>query len=398
MTQNWIEFEGRMAGDWRLDSYLGNRDGVAVFQSSGESGDSMVKILRLGDENAAAVRNSWTYASKSPGDHLLRVYATGEAELNGTLVFFAVMEVPDICVDEIVIDRAVSDDEARSLVAGAAGALEYLHQRGLQHGSITPAHLHVVGNVVKLGVDTIAPAVEDGWQSDMRQLGTTLIRVMAGEENAGNASVLPRPFQAIAKGCLGTGGRPWTAHRVLQTLSGSAMADPDTSPSPAMMSPAAAGHSGMRLPLVVTAAVLLAGIGGYWWMSTPAGQKAPAASLPVAAPPITTATTTTPPSQVVESTRARTVSPAAKNPAMKPGWAVIAAAYVNREAAEGRAARMARSSRALQTQVFTSSSGSKMSYVLLGSGLTRDEAEKVLRTARRAGAPRDSYVTKLGEK
>ena len=390
-----------MAGDWRLDSYLGNRDGIAVFQSSSESGNSMVKILRLGDENAAAVRNSWTYASKSPGDHLLRVYATGETELHGTLVFFAVMEVPDICVDEIVADRAVSDDEARSLVAGAAGALEYLHQRGLQHGSVTPAHLHVVGDVVKLGVDTIAPAVEDGWQSDMRQLGTTLIRVMAGAENADNASVLPRPFQAIAKGCLGTGGRPWTAHRVLQTLSGSAMADPETSPSPVMMSPAAAGHSWMRTPLVVAAAVLLVGFGGYWWMSTPAGQKAPAASLPVAAPPTTTTSPSPSPSpspQVVESTRARTVPPAAKNPAMKPGWAVIAAAYVNREAAEGRAARMARSSRALQTQVFTSSSGSKMSYVLLGSGLTRDEAEKVLRTARRAGAPRDSYVTKLGEK
>lgn len=388
MTQNWIEFEGRMAGDWRLDSYLGNRGGVAVFQSSGGDGNTVVKILDPGDENAAAVRNSWTHASKCSSDHLLRVYATGEAELDGTLVVFAVMEAPDISVNEIIADRPVSEDEARSMVAGAAGALEYLHQRGLQHGAVMPEHLHVVGDAVKLGVDTLAPTGEDGWKADMRQLGTTLASAMTGEENAGNANTLPVPFRAIATGCLGAGGRPWTAHRVLQTLSGSAMADPDA--SPILVRPVAAGHSGMKKSLAATAAVLAAGFGGYWWMSTPAPKKFPAASAPVVV--------AQPPAPVVESTRSRTVAAAPKSFAVKPGWAVIAAAYVSKEAAEGRAARLARSSRGLQTQVYTSSSGPRMSYVLLGAGLTKDEAEKVLRAARRAGAPRDSYVTRLGGK
>ena len=77
---------------------------------------------------------------------------------------------------------------------------------------------------------------------------------------------------------------------------------------------------------------------------------------------------------------------------------MIAAAYVSREAAEGRAAQIAKLSPAVRTQVFTSGSGAHMSYVLLGAGLTREEADRVLRAARQAGAPHDSYVTKLMEK
>ena len=77
---------------------------------------------------------------------------------------------------------------------------------------------------------------------------------------------------------------------------------------------------------------------------------------------------------------------------------MIAAAYVSREAAEGRAAQIAKHSPSLRTHVFTSTKGTRMSYVLLGAGLTRDEAEKVLRAARQSGAPSDSYVTKLVER
>ena len=392
MTQNRIEYEGRMAGDWRLDSFLGTRDGMAVYDSSSGSGGftperkAVVKLLMLDDERSGAVRSSWEQATKCVDDHLVRVYETGEAELDGRLVIFAAMEPSDIGVEEILAGRPVSVDEARSLVAGVAGALEYLHQRGLQHGSVIPSHMHVAGDAVKLSADTISTASEDGWKSDMRQLGTTLIHAMTGVANGGNASLLPRPFQAIATGCLGAAGRPWTAHRVLQTLSGIAIADPELGTMPPVVRRLLpAQPAPMRWPFVAMAAVVLFGILGYWGLREPAKQAAQVASVPVAAP-------------VAESTRARTVAPPAKSAASKSGWAVIAATYVSRQAAEGRAVLIAKRSPGVRAHVFTSSSGSRMSYVLLGAGLTREEADRVLRAARQAGAPRDSYVTKLMEK
>lgn len=380
-----------MAGAWQLDSFLGIRDGMATYESSSGGGGAaaerraVVKILMLDDESAGAVRSSWAHANRCADDHLLRVYDTGEAELDGTLVVFAAMETSDIGVEEILAERPVSEDEVRSLVVCVASALEYLHQRGLQHGSVIPSHMHVVGDAVKLSADTISTADENGWKSDMRQLGTTLIHAMTGAANGGDASPLPRPFQAIATGCLGVGGRPWTAHRVLQTVSGNAMADPETSTIPPAVQPLPAQPAPMRWPFVATAAVVLFGFLGYWWMGEPAKHTAPVASLPVASLP------------VAESTRARPVTPPAKSAGSKSGWAVIAATYVNREAAEGRAARITKRSPAVRARVFTSSSGSHMSYVLLGAGLTRAEADRVLRAARQAGAPRDSYLTKLVE-
>ena len=392
MTQNWIEYEGRMAGAWRLDSFLGTREGMPAYESSSESGAegrAVVKLLLPDDERAGAVWTSWELANKCSDDSLLLVYDTGEAELDGTVVSFAAMETPEIGVAEILAQRTLNEAEARSLVAGVASGLEYLHQHGLQHGSVIPSNMHVVGNAVKLSADTISTADEDGWKSDMRQLGTTLIHGMTGEANGGDASALPRPFRAIATGCLGAEGRPWTAHRVRQTLSGSAMADPERSaisPVPLEAPP----PDRMRW-LLVTAAVVVFGFVGYWAVSEPDKPIAPAASLPAPA-----ATPT--PAPVVESMRARVEAPPANSAGSKSGWAVIAATYANREAAEGRAARIAKSSPRVRTRVFTSSSGSHKSYVLLGAGLTREEADRVLREARQAGAPRDSYVSKLVER
>ncbi len=382
MTQNWIEYEGRVVGAWRLDSFLGIRDGMAVFESSNEDGGSIVKLLMLDDERANSIRGSWARANQFSDSHLLKVYAVGEAEWDGTIVTFAVMEKADIGVEEILAERPVSADEARSLVAGVANALDYLHQRKLQHGSVIPSQMYVVGDAVKLGVDTISAGDDGGWESDMRQLGSTLTDAMFA-----GASGLSWPFHTIAAGCLGTEEPTWTAQRVLQALAGNTIVE-ELPPQP----------THRRWPLIATAAVVVFGVLGYWGVSEPVHRAAPVTVPPqVVASELVASDLVAAP--VAESTRARTVTPpVAKKAVSQSGWAVIAAAYVSREAAEGRAAQIAKHSPAVRTQVFTSSSGTRMSYVLLGAGLTRAEADRVLRVARQAGAPRDAYVTKLIEK
>jgi hypothetical protein len=409
MTLNWTNYEGHLAGAWRLDSFLGFRDGKASYKSSDESGESaevakgLVQIVVADDEGSGAVRRSWEHASKCSGDHLLRVYDTGETELDGTPVVYAAMEEPDADVEEILAGRALVPEEARTLVAGAASALDYLHKRGLQHGAVTPLQMHVVGNEVKLSVHTIAAADDAGWESDMRQLGTTLIQALTDPADGEEGRPLPHPFRAIASGCLGAAGRPWTAHRVLQTISGSAMisgsavADPDRIAAAPAVRPLPSEPDRKRW-IIVTAAVVLLGVVGYWLVTEPKKPAAVAqAPAPVAAPASAAVVPVRPPA--VETTRARTVAPPLERTGTSTGsqsnWAVIAATYANREAAEKRAAQIVKRSPRLHAHVFTPAGGARKSYIVLGSGLTKQEAERLRGTARQAGAPGDSYVTKL---
>jgi hypothetical protein len=293
------------------------------------------------------------------------------------------------------------------LTAGAASALDCLHKRGLQHGSVTPFHMYVVGDVVKLSVDTISATEATGWESDMRRLGKTLIQAMTGTGKPDDAGRLPAPFRAIATGCLGATGRPWTAHRVLQTLSGNALADPEKiAPTPVAL-PESAVPNARRWPMVAAAAAVFVGLFGYWWVTTPTDvAKAPVVAQKSVEQPATAAVVPPAPEPARPSpftdSRARTVKPPVAPPRKSLGsqaeWAVIAAAYANREAAQKRADQIAKRSPKLQTRVFTPAGSAHMSYVVLGSGLTQDQAEKLRRTARQAGAPSDSYVTKLKEK
>jgi len=76
-------------------------------------------------------------------------------------------------------------------------------------------------------------------------------------------------------------------------------------------------------------------------------------------------------------------------------WAVIAATYNSFPAAQGRAGRLAAQAPGLRPEVYPPEGSGKRYYVVLGSGMSREEAERLLETARQKGAPRDVYVTKL---
>jgi hypothetical protein len=422
MTLNWADYEDHVAGGWRLRSFLGFRDGRASYDSlyesdeSAEEGRVVVQVMVAGDEGADAVRASWAHASKCSEHHLLKVFEAGEAELDGTRVAYAAIERPDVEIGEVLAERPLNKDEVHALTLGAASALDCLHKHGLQHGSVTPFHMYVVGDAVKLSVDTISPVAGTGWESDMRRLGSTLVQSMTGKANPDDARSLPAPFRAIATGCLGVGGRPWTAHRVLQTLSGNALADPErVIPPPVTARPLSTERGPRRWPIAAgAAAVGILAAAGYQWMGTPSKSVAQA---PVPAPAQIAQSVVTPPPVAPEkppagaaSTRARTVAPPVERPvqrqaaegqskgkAQEPSaWAVIAATYVKRDAAEKRAAKIVQRAPGLHPRVFTPRGGG-LSYIVLGSGLTRQEAENLRRTARDAGAPRDAYVTKLKE-
>lgn len=76
-------------------------------------------------------------------------------------------------------------------------------------------------------------------------------------------------------------------------------------------------------------------------------------------------------------------------------WAVVAAIYRDFEAASRRASQLKKGWRGTEPSVFPPEGRGRKYMVVLASGLSRDEAERVQRDARSSGMPRDSYVTRL---
>jgi hypothetical protein len=76
-------------------------------------------------------------------------------------------------------------------------------------------------------------------------------------------------------------------------------------------------------------------------------------------------------------------------------WAVVAAIYKDKRAATRRAEQLAGKWPAVKPQVLPPHDGAKRYLVVLGSGLSQAEANRLRRRAASSGMPRDSYITKL---
>lgn len=427
MIHKWADYEGRSAGAWPLDSFLGVRDNAARYltRKPQDGSKALIELVPAGAGEASAISGSWQLASQL-GDHdLLPVEETGEAMLDEEQVLYAVLPVPNDDIGEIMAVRALDLDEARALTSSAANALNYLHGRGLRHGAVLPSSIFIVGEAVKLGVNTIAPAGEGGKASDLRQFGTTLVQAFTRETNPEAARSIPAPFREIAAGCLEPPGRQWTPQRILDALDSRVAAQPRPAPVPVRSRRVEPEDEPGRRWLIPAAAVLtLVALFGYWFSRSPASSPARANSMvaePARAPirrPVEKVSPTAPPvvaetAPVQEkpsplkppvSARARQTPPVRgqadrvrETGAGGSSWAVIAATYSNFGAAKNRAEHIAKSSPHLRAHVYPPEGRGERYYVVLGSGLTQPEAERLLRTAHGAGAPHDTYVTKLKE-
>ena len=84
------------------------------------------------------------------------------------------------------------------------------------------------------------------------------------------------------------------------------------------------------------------------------------------------------------------VAPAAAK-VQQPGWHVIAYTYLHEGQAAAKAATIARLHPGLNPKVFAPA-GNSPYFVALGNGMSESEAAMVLRTARRDGLPRDTFI------
>jgi hypothetical protein len=235
----WSQYAGRSVETWRLESFLGLRDDRAFYVGQAYDVDEPLLIQLIAADGDSPVRAAWEHARSLSHEHLMRVRATGETNLDGTRVAYAVLDLPDDDLGEIMSRRTPDASESVALHTAIAGALDYLHRRGFRHGAIVPSNIFLVRDQVKLAVDSISPASEADQQTDLQQLESLGLPPPTGRER--NAAPV---WTADRSGCR-CGHR--STHRLLTDPpagpAAGAATDGDSETAAGCATAAAAGNS-----------------------------------------------------------------------------------------------------------------------------------------------------------
>jgi len=200
-TEEWTRWQGHVInGVFRLGRCLGSSDHSGVFLTkAAQRGLPEVAIKLVPADRALAelLLPRWKRAGTLVHPHLLRIFEWGGCQLDGSPYLYVVMEYADQTLAQLLLHRALTDEEAREMLPPVLEALAFLHGRNLVQGNLKPANILVVGDQLKLASDTIrrvgdedetssrtACATAEGRQTgasiaaDVRALGMSLFEAL----------------------------------------------------------------------------------------------------------------------------------------------------------------------------------------------------------------------------
>lgn len=492
--QLWNDYEGKtIAGVYTLGPLLRPEGRSALF--SLPTGKDAPAILRLTESlnDEGQMLACWRDVQKIEQPNLLPLKAFGDAVLEGIPLTYAVMEAPDVTLDELLKERPMTTAEALQVATSVVPALQALHARELVHEHILPDNVVAVGETVKLRADCVRVCRVDAdlvtaadcaemRQRDVEQLALLLIRALTLEKKLRPGLVLAAPFNRIIPNALngmwglaeiaaalpapvppiqpvpapqpavtpmpvpatakvntpaavsehraaaapspGNMPAPWVADRVAETAQpavqgvdavaraaareaseASRVADAPLMFQRRIQTPVAERS---RKPQIVAALALAAVLlfafllhvihsnSGSTPQSAIVGQ--PAAQQAVRAPQANPELAANHEAKMA-STPARPASPADPAPVpvaarVQPGWYVIAYTFNHEQQALKRAEAIVRRHPYLHPQVIAPHG--REFLIALGGAMSRDEAENIRNSARRAGMPRDTFVRNYG--
>jgi len=221
-SELWTRWQGEVInGVYPLGRYLGCSDhsGVFLTKSAARPAEVAIKLVPTSRELAESQLPRWKRAAGLAHPHLLRLLDCGGCQLDGLPYLYIVMEYADQTLTQLLLHRAMTDDEAREMLSPILDGIAFLHGRNLVHGQLKPANVLVVGDQLKLASDTVrrvgegpisisAPTVYDSPESrkgshstaaDIWALGASLFEALARRPPAdvsepGVAVVLPSDF------------------------------------------------------------------------------------------------------------------------------------------------------------------------------------------------------------
>ena len=338
MTESWKHWEGQVVdGQFHLRQYLGGSPHSAVFLTEcGEGGSqkAAIKFIPADPDSAELQLSRWRQAAKLSCPHLLRIFQVGRCQIGDMNLLYAVTDRAQEDLSQILPKRALTQAEARDMLAPVLDALGYIHAAGFVHGRMKPANIMAVDDQLKISSDGLCragrstdgqskPGVYDAPESssgvaspagDVWSLGMTLAESLTqrlpiweriGDEDASLPDSLPAPFLDLARHCLRRDpSRRWTVADIARWLNPAA-AVPQAQEEPRQAAAAPPGFNkktlarpGYLLPAVALALLLIAMLAGpklftRHMEAQPTPSAAPAHAKPhpksEASPPETTA-------------------------------------------------------------------------------------------------------------
>jgi hypothetical protein len=165
MSEVWTRWQGDVInGVFPLGRYLGGSDHSGVFLTASAARGPAQLVVKLVPTDRALAESQlprWRRAGRLDHPHLLRLLEWGGCQLGGLPYLYAVMEYADQTLAQLLLSRALSDDEAREMLLPVLDALAFLHGRKLLQGQLKPANILVLGDRLALASDTIRRAGED---------------------------------------------------------------------------------------------------------------------------------------------------------------------------------------------------------------------------------------------
>jgi len=229
VNENWKPQEGQIVeGKFRLVQKLGESDHSVVFltERSEEPQKAVIKLTPATNTEDQILR--WKLSAKLPHPHLLRIFESGQCDLNGNQLLYVVMEFAEEDLSQVLPHRPLTSAEARQMALPLLDVLNYLHGKGFIHGRITPGNILAIADQVKLSSDSISaisegvgtPGINDPPEAkigkvspatDVWSLGMTLAEVLTLQKPSWDAikrqePVLPKgldeSFSIIIRNCL----------------------------------------------------------------------------------------------------------------------------------------------------------------------------------------------------
>jgi eukaryotic-like serine/threonine-protein kinase len=441
MTHLREHWEGvSVSDDYTLEQWLGGDDSAAFFQTSiaPDGRRAVAKLIPETVANGDAPLDLWHRTRQLRHPNLVELLDCGRAQHGGEIVLYAVFESPDDTLASALSRSPLNELESREVLDSVIDALRYLHAQGLVLGALDPDHIVAIGDRIKVSTGALREAdTSSAYREDVRLLGDLWREALMPAS--------PKSAEIAAHAADPNPKSRWTLAEISAALGPPLPAEPPPAP-PVIVAPPIPGPlvevSPVTVPPVVVsvpkvdlqhgdaerlretrrrnlesatlppphrripehatssrfpkwvfvgaAAILLLIL--FLILNRPHSTGAAAKSRVAAVSPPVENPVPAPLPKIAAPKPSVPVAPKRSPDASQEVWRVIAFTYRTREAAVKKAQQLNEYHPGIDANVFLPPKERGYYLVSLGGRMTPKEAERVQRSARGKGLPRDLYV------